>query len=347
MLEIKHTLCPSCSVGCGINVVLKEGDVVGTFPYKRHPINEGKNCLNGRNSIECYKNKIENATISNSVADLDKAIGEVSKELSSCDASEVTVICSGNSSVEEIEAIKNFAESKNYNVGFYADGLKNYANVASYDEIENAKSVAVIGDILYDNPLIGRRIVRAKQNGATICALGGESSVIKNISDEYCTDSVQEFLDAIKSNLDEDSVIVFNKIDSEGDFDLINSIVESLNCKVLPVFSKSNTKGTLNLIDAKSKDEMIDLLNDTKLLIVFDEDIAEEIEFDFNRISKIITFACCENNTTKISDIVIPTKTWLEKDGSFVNAMGLSQNFSAIVESDDLSEIEIIEKLNK
>ncbi|WP_143753018.1 hypothetical protein, partial [Methanobrevibacter gottschalkii] len=23
MLEIKHTLCPSCSVGCGINVVLK------------------------------------------------------------------------------------------------------------------------------------------------------------------------------------------------------------------------------------------------------------------------------------------------------------------------------------
>ncbi|WP_363928248.1 hypothetical protein [uncultured Methanobrevibacter sp.] len=24
MLEIKHTLCPSCSVGCGINVVSHE-----------------------------------------------------------------------------------------------------------------------------------------------------------------------------------------------------------------------------------------------------------------------------------------------------------------------------------
>ncbi|MEE1335370.1 hypothetical protein [Methanobrevibacter sp.] len=28
MLEIKHTLCPSCSVGCGINVVLNDGEVV-------------------------------------------------------------------------------------------------------------------------------------------------------------------------------------------------------------------------------------------------------------------------------------------------------------------------------
>ena len=42
MLEIKHTLCPSCSVGCGINVILEDNSVVGTFPYKRHPVNEGK-----------------------------------------------------------------------------------------------------------------------------------------------------------------------------------------------------------------------------------------------------------------------------------------------------------------
>jgi formate dehydrogenase major subunit len=87
MLEIKHTLCPSCSVGCGINVVLNDGEIVGTFPYKRHPVNAGKNCLNGRNSIDCYKNKFEDA-------DVDALIGDVSKELKS--ASDVTVICSGN-----------------------------------------------------------------------------------------------------------------------------------------------------------------------------------------------------------------------------------------------------------
>jgi predicted molibdopterin-dependent oxidoreductase YjgC len=47
-----------------------------------------------------------------------------------------------------------------------------------------------------------------------------------------------------------------------------------------------------------------------------------------------------------MSDIVIPIKTWLEQDGSFVNAMGETQNFTSVIESDNLSEIEIIEKLN-
>ena len=346
MLEIKHTLCPSCSVGCGINVVLNEGEVVGSFPYKRHPVNEGKNCLNGRNSIEEYKDKIKVATISNSETDIDKAIDEVAKELSSADASTVTVICSGNNTVEEIGAIKEFAESKGYNIGFYADNLKNMENVASYEDIENAKAIAVIGDILYDNPLVGRRIVHAKKNGAKICANVPEKSVIKNISDEYSTDSVEEFLDANKSGLDETDLIVFNKVDSQEDLEKITSIVEDTNCKVLPVYSKSNTKGTFNFLDSKSKEEMMELLDNTKVLLVFNDDIADEIEYDYSRISKIISFACCENNTTKLSDIVIPIKAWLEKDGSFINAMGQTQNFTAIVESEVLSEIEVIEKLN-
>ena len=68
--------------------------------------------------------------------------------------------------------------------------------------------------------------------------------------------------------------------------------------------------------------------------------------FDFTKISKIISFAACENDTTKISDIVVPIKTWLEQDGSFVNAMGETQNFNQVIESDNLSEIEIIGKLN-
>ena len=91
---------------------------------------------------------------------------------------------------------------------------------------------------------------------------------------------------------------------------------------------------------------MLELLENTKVLLVFNDDIADELEFDFGRISKIISFVPCSNKTTEISDIVVPIKTWLEKDGSFVNAMGETQSFTAAVESDALSEIEIIEKLN-
>jgi formate dehydrogenase major subunit len=336
MLEIKHTLCPCCSVGCGINVVLNDDEVVGTFPYKRHPVNAGKNCLNGRNSIDCYMNKFEDA-------DADALIGDVKKELQSADSSNVTVICSGNNTVEEIEAIKEFAQSNGYNIGFYADDLKNYDDVASYEDVENAEKVFVIGDLLYENPLIGRRIVHAKQNGAKISAfVKAESSVTANIADECFNESVGEFLDACKDEIDESSVLVFNQIDAADDLGKI----DALGCKVLPVFSKSNSKGALSVLDAKSKDEMFELLDSTKVLLVFDDDIVDELEFDFTKISKIISFAPCANKTTEASDIVVPIKTWLEKDGSFVNAMGETQTFNAAVESDVLSEIEVIEKLN-
>ena len=121
MLEIKHTLCPTCSVGCWVNVVLKEGEVVGTFPYKRHPVNAGKNCLGGRTSIDCYLNKFTDINVDNAIVD-------ALKELKSADASNVTVICSGNNDVDEVKAIKEFAD------------------VATYDEVEEASNVIVIGD---------------------------------------------------------------------------------------------------------------------------------------------------------------------------------------------------------
>lgn len=91
---------------------------------------------------------------------------------------------------------------------------------------------------------------------------------------------------------------------------------------------------------------MFELLDNTKVLLVFNDDIADELEYDFSKLSKIISFAPCSNKTTEISDIVVPIKTWLEKDGSFVNAMGETQSFNAAIESDALSEIEVIEKLN-
>ena len=336
MFEIKHTLCPSCSVGCGINVILDSEEIVGTFPYKRHPVNAGKNCLNGRNSIDCYKNRFENV-------DVDKSIADASNEIKSYNASEVSIICSGNNTIEEIEVIKDFAESNGFSIGFYADGLNDFDDVASYDEVAHADKVFVIGDLLYENPLVGRRIVHAKQNGAKIYALSkNESAVTFNIADEISNGSVQEFLDMFAGEIDGSSVVVFNYVDAAEDMDKL----ESLNSKILPVFSKPNTKGALNILAPKSGDEMAELFDNTKLLLVFNDDVVDEFDYDFSK-PKIISFACCENDTTKISDIVVPVKSWLEEDGTFVNAMGEAQNFSSVVDSDNLGIVEIIGELNK
>src|SRR5665811_598851 len=41
------TTCPYCGCGCGLNLVVQEGKLVGVEPWKRHPMNEGKLCPKG------------------------------------------------------------------------------------------------------------------------------------------------------------------------------------------------------------------------------------------------------------------------------------------------------------
>ncbi len=333
MFEIKHTLCPSCSVGCGINVILDNEEIVGTFPYKRHPVNEGKNCLNGRLSAENVTDRHP--------FDL-KALNDAVNKLKSGSNEKTTVIFSGNNSNEDLEAIKSLCESNGFNILAYADNLKGFDSVASYEDIENASNIFVIGNILYENPLVGRRIVRAKNNGAKIYVNDNlENTPTSNIADEFTSVSVKEFIE--NNNIDEESVIIFNKVDSFEDLNLI----ESTNSNLLPVYSKSNTKGALNLVEAMSKEDAIELLNNTEILLIFNDDTVNEIDFDFKSISQIVVFSPSENDTTEIADIVIPVKSWLEYDGSFTNCEGLTQKFSSLCESDYMSITDIIEKINE
>lgn len=331
MFEIKHTLCPSCSVGCGINVILDNDEIVGTFPYKRHPINEGKNCSNGRSSIE-------------NIGELpfdSKVLDDVVGKLKSTDSDKITAVFSGNNSNEDLQAIKSLCESKGFNILAYADNLKNFDSVASYDDVENASTLFVIGNILYENPLIGRRIVRAKENGAKILVNDDlENTPTSNLADEFTSVSVKEFIE--NNSFDDESVIIFNKVDSFDDLDLI----EGANSKILPVYSKSNSKGALDLVDAVSKDEALELLNKTDVLLVFNDDVVNEFDFDFKSISQVIAFSPSKNDTTEVSDAVIPIKSWLEYDGSFTNAEGLTQEFGSVCESDKMDIVEIIEKIN-
>jgi len=51
-IEYKPTICPYCSCGCGIYLVVKDGRIIGQEPWKDHPINEGKNCPKGKNAYQ-------------------------------------------------------------------------------------------------------------------------------------------------------------------------------------------------------------------------------------------------------------------------------------------------------
>jgi formate dehydrogenase major subunit len=54
--EVTRTICPYCSVGCGINVHSKDGKVLYTEGDADHPINEGTLCSKGQSLYQVVNN---------------------------------------------------------------------------------------------------------------------------------------------------------------------------------------------------------------------------------------------------------------------------------------------------
>ena len=53
---VTTTVCPYCSVGCGINVYTKEGRVIAVEGDPEHPINEGTLCPKGASIMQLVNN---------------------------------------------------------------------------------------------------------------------------------------------------------------------------------------------------------------------------------------------------------------------------------------------------
>ena len=46
------TTCPYCGVGCGLNLQVLDGRIVGVLPAKPHPVSDGKLCVKGWNAAQ-------------------------------------------------------------------------------------------------------------------------------------------------------------------------------------------------------------------------------------------------------------------------------------------------------
>lgn len=361
---IKHTICPSCSVGCGINLININEEVLGTYPFKKHPVNEGKNCIKGRDCFEIInnQNRIKNPLIrkNNNLVESnwDNAIHLIAKNMAKYSNNEIGLIASGNSTNEELEAIRNFAKKQGIkNLGYFMGNLPKYlGDIASLDEINHADFIFVIGDVLKDNPLIGRRIIIAKENGVEILGVDTVNNSITQInSTQYIkTDSISQFLEKNSSEfldkLTESSVILFNKLDEKNDIEKILELSKEKKSKIMPVFKDCNSKGAMNYFLPLNSQELETLIDNVKVLLVFQDDTASYIRsLAFKGLDFLAVTASSSNKTTDLADVVLPGTCWAEKDGSFTNTAGTQQMFSRAVLAPEgiLDDAVIIQKIDE
>ena len=361
-MKVAHTICPSCSIGCGVNLVIKDNQAVGTYPYKRHPINEGKTCQKGR---ECFKilteNRIKEPLLKENgfnQSNWEETLNTVASRMKSYPPQEIGIIVSGNYTNQEYETLKRFADAIGVeNLGVHAGNIPTDMETATLDDVENSDFILIVGDVLRENPLLGRRIILAKEKGAEIFTIDNPDKTLTGInSHEYQqvesrASIIDEIDNKVLDRLNPQSTVIISNLENENDFEKIVTFFQQFNAKILPVFLDCNSKGAMNILPILDKDDLMELMEKIKILYVLGEDPALYMEESLKNLDFIITQSCMVNETTLMSNVVLPGSCWAEKSGSFTNTTGDVQEISKILEApgnarDDQAIImEIAEKM--
>jgi formate dehydrogenase (coenzyme F420) alpha subunit len=196
--------CPYCGTGCGINLVVRDGQVTGISPWHRNPVNEGKVCIRGNKSFEFVNSpdRITAPLIKRDgkfvEASWEDAYKEVAAGLKTAKSDEIGCIASARTCNEDNYVFRNFAANvvKTANIDYCgrrcnADAVRGLfeafghgAMTNSITDISSAKAILVVGsNPLEENPLAGRRVIMARNLGAKVIVADARTSATAKIAD--------------------------------------------------------------------------------------------------------------------------------------------------------------------
>jgi formate dehydrogenase major subunit len=205
MLKYEKTICPYCSCGCGIYLVIKDGVIVGQEPQSDHPINEGGNCPKGRNAYHFLyaEDRLKHPMIRKGgrlvEVTWDEALDLIASKLKDVEPNEFGLLASGKNTNEDAYVLQKFTRAimKTNNVE-YCGRLCHSSTAAglgptvgsgvmpiSQLDIEDVDCLLLVGiNIKETFPLMEKRALRAKAKGAkTIVIDPRKSATARELGD--------------------------------------------------------------------------------------------------------------------------------------------------------------------
>jgi len=188
-IETVPTICPYCSCGCGINLVVSDGKIIGQEPWKEHPVNEGANCPKGKNSYEFLysEDRLKTPLIRKNghlqEASWDEAFELIASKLKEATPENFGFIASCRNSNEDAYVMQKFTRvvMGTNNIEYCGrlchspaaaaliPAMGSGAMQTSQPEIELADCIFLVGVNLRETfPMIARRVLRAKARGAKV-----------------------------------------------------------------------------------------------------------------------------------------------------------------------------------
>ena len=207
MVSYEKTICPYCSCGCGIYLVIEDGKIIGQEPQTDHPVNEGGNCPKGRNAYQFLyaEDRLKTPMIRKAgklvECSWDEAFDFITKKLKKAEPNEFGMLASGKNTNEDAYVIQKFTRVvMGTNNVEYCGRLCHSSTAAglgptvgsgvmaiSQLDIENVDCLFLVGINLKETfPLMYMRALRAKDKGAKVIVMDPrKSATARELSDVH------------------------------------------------------------------------------------------------------------------------------------------------------------------
>ena len=271
----------------------------------------------------------------------------------------ISFIVGHNSTNEEYFALNNFIKSLNENKketsiqdlnlyisddylheGYFDDSY----SLGQIKDLDSADTIILWSQDIKDNlPTLYLRIKQAVKNGKKLVIFGHTNTAMKNLSEEYFGEEVVsknfEFNVEISDipNLSrlingKEVLAIVGKSSPIQNMEpvskLINHLNENSNLKILNCFAKGNTFGALQNLDlVKGINDFVDEFDSSRKNLIFtigsnpvnNSVYSQKIKNNLIRADYVVALDLFKNETTELADIILPTTSFTEKEGTFTN----------------------------
>jgi predicted molibdopterin-dependent oxidoreductase YjgC len=189
--EEAKTICPLCSMGCELDVWLKDGRIVSTSPSSKGSVNHGQACVKGRfliKDVVYSSQRILFPLIKKNgefeEVNWDEALDFVTQKLKEFKGSEIALIESSQLACEDGFVARKFAsdvlKTKNVDTRSIFSPYEDYHSAAkksgsptalnfNIKDISEADTIFLSGsDIVRSHPIIWLEVLKAVKNGAKL-----------------------------------------------------------------------------------------------------------------------------------------------------------------------------------